>query len=84
MVDLFQKFSPFENALHVFDKMPYWNCSCLWLVSELSWIGHVFAGLILILAGPWLEQRPLLDFILLNLAKGKGEDVQVALLLKGQ
>jgi len=43
-----------------------------------------FGGLIFIFAGPWLEQRQQLDFLLLNPTKGRGEDVQVALLLKGQ
>ena len=39
MVELFQNFSPFEDALHVFDKMPYLKCHveivlvCDWLVS---------------------------------------------------
>jgi len=33
MDELIQKFSQFENALHVFDEMSCWNCSCLCLVD---------------------------------------------------
>ena len=78
------KISYFKSASKLFDEM---LDLILFLVGhlglwKLTW--HVFGGLIFILVGPWLEQRQHLDFPLLNPAKGRGEDVQVAILLKGQ
>ena len=72
--------------LNVFLFVLGWLVNELWKLllhyNSLTW--HAFDGLIFILAGQWLEQRQHLDFQLLNPTRGRGEDVQVALLLKGQ